>query len=195
LEFVSVEKTTRGAHSELRRSLFREGRTVSLFLLSVSEIVKMKLLLLEPSQLGSEINSATNRLDLDRQKLTLTLPLLFARLLPSPPSFVSSVDAFFTMQTNKPPPPPGRPTIAQRVSAIQLATRSHSSPKGKVMARGEAMILTKEDKPKSAMHSMITTCQVDEMEEESRFSKSSRPRFMRWKNNDKYPRSEKDDGK
>ena len=49
------------------------------------------------------------------------------------------------MQTNKPPPPPGRPNINQRVSAINLASRSHqssSSPKAKLtMKHGHAMIL------------------------------------------------------
>jgi hypothetical protein len=95
------------------------------------------------------------------------------------------------MQTNRPPTPPGFPTIAQRVSAIQLASKAHSSPKGKILARGQALVLpVRNDHPKTPIPSMITYPNyVDEMDER-RFSKSARPRFMRWKNKDKYPRKE-----
>jgi hypothetical protein len=105
------------------------------------------------------------------------------------------------MQTNKPPPPPGRPTIQQRVSAIHLATRAHSSPKGKMLARGQALILSDDNhssrtksksESKAPIPSMISCCGVDEMDD-PHFCKSARPRFMRWKNQDKYPRKEEED--
>jgi hypothetical protein len=97
------------------------------------------------------------------------------------------------MQTNKPPPPPGRPTISQRVSAIQLASRAHSSPKGKMMAHGQAIVLppavhsksSPNNKNKYPNHVLL----LDEMDER-RICKTKRSRFMRWKNQDKYPRKE-----
>jgi hypothetical protein len=92
------------------------------------------------------------------------------------------------MQTNKPPPPPGRPSISQRVSAIQLATRAHSSPKGTLMACGQAIVLPAEHS-KSPKNKYPNHVLVDEMDER-RICKKTRPRFMRWKNQDKYPRKE-----
>lgn len=96
------------------------------------------------------------------------------------------------MQRNKPPPPPGRPTIAQRVSAIQLASRAHSLPKEKMVARGQGLVLPagrKQPRDSPIPSTIVLPSHIEEIDED-RICKKSRLRFIRSKSKDIYPRKD-----
>jgi hypothetical protein len=100
-----------------------------------------------------------------------------------------------TMQSTKPPtPPPGLPSVSQRLSAIQMAARSHSdsfeskSNKKPPPVGGQAMILPQQStKMNKKVASVPLVIFVDEGDDDRIIKVSKRPRFMRWKNSDKYP--------
>ncbi len=111
------------------------------------------------------------------------------------------------MSTDKPLPPPGRPNVAQRVAAIQLASRSHSSTspsKVTVVSRGRALPLPPPPSSTPSINHPIPTMIIfttpvrmpedSDMEGDDtpvmKIHKSNRPRFFRFKNKDKYPRIE-----
>jgi hypothetical protein len=90
--------------------------------------------------------------------------------------------------------PPGLPSVSQRLSAIQMAARSHSdsfeskSNKKPPPVGGQAMILPQQStKMNKKVASVPLVIFVDERDDDRIIKVSKRPRFMRWKNSDKYP--------
>ena len=102
------------------------------------------------------------------------------------------------MQSTKPPtPPPGLPSVSQRISAIQMAARSHSDSfelknnKKPPPVGGQAMILPQQSTNKKVAPVPLVIF-VDERDHNHMIKDSKRPRFMRWKNGDKYPSKKAD---
>ena len=103
--------------------------------------------------------------------------------------------------SNKPPPPPGVPTIAQRVKAIQLAARSHSSEQNnKVCSPGSGavkLVLPPRPPQPSSKSKIPETIEFkvrmdDQCEKATNLNDikvNSRPRFMRGNKitNNMYP--------
>ena len=106
------------------------------------------------------------------------------------------------MPTKKPAPPPGLPNISQRVAAMQLASRSHSSPTRKKLSKSAEALVLPEDPSKQRHVSLPTVISFPANNEDDEYgdydeyemgerqfqTKNQRPRFMRWKTKDIYTR-------
>jgi hypothetical protein len=103
------------------------------------------------------------------------------------------------MQFTKPAPPPGRPSIDQRISAIKLAARSHTSSSNsskKIPVGGQELVLPADVPSLFSIPTMVICYENNDDDDddksvtEDRICEKTRPRFMRWKSTNKYKKKE-----
>jgi hypothetical protein len=104
------------------------------------------------------------------------------------------------MQFTKPAPPPGRPSIDQRISAIKLAARSHtssSSSSKKIPVGGQELVLPADVPSLFSIPTVICFENNDDEDDktvtEDRICEKTRPRFMRWKSNKTYKKKDEEE--